>query len=328
MSRYTSATDADRQEMLAAIGVESIDDLFADVPEGVRLGRALDLPPGKPEQEVYARLRDLAAKNTSAEDEISFLGAGHVRPLRARADRLDPAALGVPDAVHALPARDQPGRAAGDVRVPDGDLRADRPAGLQRVRLRGPERGRRRRLARAHAHAARRSSSSPRACTRTRARRSRRRPRAGGRRSRRSRSTNGLTQLGEVGDDVAAIFVGQPNFYGAIEDLEALSAAQGRRAAGRPGRPADARRAAPARRVRRRHLRRRGPDARQPAGLRRAVASASSPPSRTTSAGCRAGSRARRPTSTAAAASCSRCRRASSTSAARRPRTTSARRRR
>src|SRR5215218_107724 len=76
MSRYTSATDADRQEMLEAIGVESIDDLFADVPEGVRLSRALDLPAGKPEQEVYARLRDLAAKNTSAEDELSFLGAG------------------------------------------------------------------------------------------------------------------------------------------------------------------------------------------------------------------------------------------------------------
>ena len=36
------------------IGVGSIDELFADVPEGVRLGRALDLPPGKPEQEVYA----------------------------------------------------------------------------------------------------------------------------------------------------------------------------------------------------------------------------------------------------------------------------------
>src|SRR6188768_2509841 len=76
MSRYTSATETDREEMLAAIGVESIDDLFADVPEGVRLGRALDLPPGKPEQEVFARLRDLAAKNVSAEDEISFLGAG------------------------------------------------------------------------------------------------------------------------------------------------------------------------------------------------------------------------------------------------------------
>jgi len=62
--------------MLAAIGAESIDELFADVPEGVRLGRPLDLPAGMPEQEVYAQLRDLAAQNVSAEDEISFLGAG------------------------------------------------------------------------------------------------------------------------------------------------------------------------------------------------------------------------------------------------------------
>src|SRR4051812_33674543 len=76
MSRYTSATDADRQEMLDAIGVGSIDELFADVPEGVRLGRPLDIPGGLSEPEVYARLRDLAARNVSAEDEISFLGAG------------------------------------------------------------------------------------------------------------------------------------------------------------------------------------------------------------------------------------------------------------
>src|SRR3954449_393485 len=76
MSRYTSATDADRQEMLDAIGVGSIDELFADVPEEVRLGRPLDIPGGLSEPEVYARLRDLAARNVSAEDEISFLGAG------------------------------------------------------------------------------------------------------------------------------------------------------------------------------------------------------------------------------------------------------------
>jgi glycine dehydrogenase subunit 1 len=62
--------------MLAAIGAESIDELFSDLPEGVRLDRAIDLPPGKPEQEVYGYLRDLAAQNVSAEDEISFLGAG------------------------------------------------------------------------------------------------------------------------------------------------------------------------------------------------------------------------------------------------------------
>ena len=76
MSRYTSATDADRQEMLEAIGASSIDELFDAVPEAVRLGRPLDLPPGKPEQEVYTRLRDLAARNVSTEDEVSFLGAG------------------------------------------------------------------------------------------------------------------------------------------------------------------------------------------------------------------------------------------------------------
>jgi glycine dehydrogenase subunit 1 len=76
VSRYTSATDDDRREMLAVIGVGSIDELFADVPGGVRLDRPLDLPPGRPEQDVYAHLRDLAARNVSAEDEISFLGAG------------------------------------------------------------------------------------------------------------------------------------------------------------------------------------------------------------------------------------------------------------
>jgi glycine dehydrogenase subunit 1 len=62
--------------MLAAIGVESIDALFADVPEGVRLGRPIDLPAGRPEQEVYGYLRELASMNVSTEDEVSFLGAG------------------------------------------------------------------------------------------------------------------------------------------------------------------------------------------------------------------------------------------------------------
>jgi glycine dehydrogenase subunit 1 len=76
LSRYTSATDADRKAMLESIGAGSIDELFADIPEGVRLDRPIDLAPGKPEQEVYAYLRELAARNVSADDEISFLGAG------------------------------------------------------------------------------------------------------------------------------------------------------------------------------------------------------------------------------------------------------------
>ena len=76
MTTYTSLTDADREEMLAAIGVCSIDELFADIPPGLRLDRALALPRGAAEQEVYEELRALAARNASTEDELSFLGAG------------------------------------------------------------------------------------------------------------------------------------------------------------------------------------------------------------------------------------------------------------
>jgi glycine dehydrogenase subunit 1 len=62
--------------MLEAIGVESIDELFEDIPESLRLGRPLDLPDGKPETEVYDRLSALASRNAHAEAETSFLGAG------------------------------------------------------------------------------------------------------------------------------------------------------------------------------------------------------------------------------------------------------------
>jgi glycine dehydrogenase subunit 1 len=62
--------------MLEAIGVGSIEELFEDIPEGLRLGRPLELPGGKPETEVYDRLSALAARNAHAEAETSFLGAG------------------------------------------------------------------------------------------------------------------------------------------------------------------------------------------------------------------------------------------------------------
>jgi glycine dehydrogenase subunit 1 len=76
MAGYTSVTDEDLAIMLATIGVGSIEELFDAIPEGVRLGRPIDLPPGEPEQAVYAELRRLAERNVSADDEITFLGAG------------------------------------------------------------------------------------------------------------------------------------------------------------------------------------------------------------------------------------------------------------
>jgi glycine dehydrogenase subunit 1 len=77
LSRYTATTAEDLRTMLDAIGVGSVDELFdRQIPAAVRLGRALELPAGMAEQDVYAHLRELASRNTSAEDEITFLGAG------------------------------------------------------------------------------------------------------------------------------------------------------------------------------------------------------------------------------------------------------------
>jgi glycine dehydrogenase subunit 1 len=76
VTTYTSVTDADRAEMLATVGVETTDELFADIPTSLRLGRPLDIPAGLSEQGVYRELSRLAAANVSAEDEITFLGAG------------------------------------------------------------------------------------------------------------------------------------------------------------------------------------------------------------------------------------------------------------
>ncbi len=76
MTRYTSATDADRRAMLDAIGVGSIDDLFAEIPADLRLARPLDLPPGVSETECFDRLAALADRNAHADAELCFLGAG------------------------------------------------------------------------------------------------------------------------------------------------------------------------------------------------------------------------------------------------------------
>jgi glycine dehydrogenase subunit 1 len=76
LSRYTPVTDQDLEAMLGAIGAASLDDLFADIPDSVRLGRPIDLPEGRSEQEVNDHLTALAARNRHCDAEVSFLGAG------------------------------------------------------------------------------------------------------------------------------------------------------------------------------------------------------------------------------------------------------------
>ena len=75
---YSPHTDAERERMLAAIGVASVDDLFADIPSAVRASR-FELPEPLVEQEVRAELMRLAGQNRIP--RVSFLGAGVYRHL-------------------------------------------------------------------------------------------------------------------------------------------------------------------------------------------------------------------------------------------------------
>jgi glycine cleavage system P protein (glycine dehydrogenase) subunit 1 len=73
---YTSLTDRDLEEMLGTIGVESVAELFRDIPAGVHFERELDLEPALSEHELTAHLEELAARNADTSRELSFLGAG------------------------------------------------------------------------------------------------------------------------------------------------------------------------------------------------------------------------------------------------------------
>jgi glycine cleavage system P protein (glycine dehydrogenase) subunit 1 len=73
---FLSVTERDREDMLAAIGVGSVEELFAQVPEAVRLRRPLDLEPALSEPELVRHLEGLASRNAHSGVELSFLGAG------------------------------------------------------------------------------------------------------------------------------------------------------------------------------------------------------------------------------------------------------------
>ncbi|WP_332632336.1 aminomethyl-transferring glycine dehydrogenase subunit GcvPA [Halalkalibacter flavus] len=74
--RYLPMTDADQKEMLETIGVQSIEELFSDIPSEIRFKGEMNVKEALKEPELISYFRELAAKNVSLKQTPSFLGAG------------------------------------------------------------------------------------------------------------------------------------------------------------------------------------------------------------------------------------------------------------
>ena len=74
--RYLPLTDPDRQSMLATIGVQDIGELFADIPQDVRLKELVDLPRRAGELDVERQLGAMASRNVAASSVPFFVGCG------------------------------------------------------------------------------------------------------------------------------------------------------------------------------------------------------------------------------------------------------------
>ena len=74
--RFIPVTCEEQVEMLERVGADTVDELFADVPEAARLTRPLDLPAPMGEVELAAHLSGLAGRNLDAGRAVSFLGGG------------------------------------------------------------------------------------------------------------------------------------------------------------------------------------------------------------------------------------------------------------
>ncbi|MBC8064189.1 MAG: aminomethyl-transferring glycine dehydrogenase subunit GcvPA, partial [Chlorobia bacterium] len=74
---YIPHSAQDTQAMLATIGVKTIDELFREIPENLRVAPgALDLPPALDEHRLFAHLAEISKKNINLQDVTCFLGAG------------------------------------------------------------------------------------------------------------------------------------------------------------------------------------------------------------------------------------------------------------
>jgi glycine dehydrogenase subunit 1 len=229
MTRYTSTTDADRAAMLEAIDAGSAEELFADLPAEMRLGRDLELPAGLSESEAFDHLAALAARNRDADSELCFLGAGmydHYVPaivdaITQRSEFLTPYTPYQPEVSQGgLQAMFEFQTAISELTalpVANASLYEGPSSVASAAYLAlGARRGRRRLIVSRGLHPHSRETLATYG-------------RGFGAEVAEVGLADGLTSAAELSaalsDDVAAVFVQNPSFLGAVEDLSALAAA-------------------------------------------------------------------------------------------------------
>ena len=210
--------------MLRTIGVASIEELFADIPSHLRLGGPLALDAGRSELEVYEELRALARRNTSTEDELCFLGAGmydHYVPalidsIISRSEFLTPYTPYQPEVSQGgLQAMfeyqtaicELTGLPVSNASVYEGPSAVAAAGYVAKL-----ANGRGRFVVSRGVHPHSREALATLA-------------HGWGVEVVEAPLQDGVTELPELGEDVSAVIVQQPNFLGAVEDLEALAGA-------------------------------------------------------------------------------------------------------
>ncbi|HZR83155.1 MAG TPA: aminomethyl-transferring glycine dehydrogenase subunit GcvPA [Candidatus Binatia bacterium] len=233
---FTPHTEADVAEMLAAIGAAQVSDLFAHLPEEVRLRAPLDIAPGLCEPDLRARLASLATRNRA--ETLSFVGAGaypHFVPaaVDALASRSEFATAYTPYQPEVSQGTLQAifefqtvsaillGTEVANASMYDG-ASAAAEAVLMALRVRGGKSPARRVLVARSLH------PNVRGVIATYAR-----DLEGVDVSELAWRADGRVDLpaGDGGDDIACVVVGYPNFFGVVEDLRSVVAwARARRA--------------------------------------------------------------------------------------------------
>jgi glycine dehydrogenase subunit 1 len=222
LTRYTAATDEDRRQMLQAIGVSSVEELFREIPAALRLNRPLALDEGLSEQEVFEEFRTLAARNVSCEEEVSFLGAGmydHYVPalvdaITQRSEFLTPYTPYQPEISqgglqamfeYQTAISELTGLPVSNASVYEGPSAVGAAGYLARL-----SNGRRRFVVSRGVHPHSRLTLATMA-------------HAWGAEVVEAPLRDGLTELPGLDDSVSAVIVQQPNFLGVVEDLEQVS---------------------------------------------------------------------------------------------------------